>query len=170
MVNRIIITIIFLIIIIIISLVIFVNRIEKFEVNIQIPISISGTGTYQLTDVNNSFTDSYYKFTNGTCLFDLRQDLICSVLVIGGGGSGGSQGRNGSGGGILLFNDVTLKPGDYLIQIGDGGLPVKLINHNQINGYNGSNTIISSKSEIVLSNFVLFSDNCVSAIDASLFK
>ena len=58
MVNRIIITIIFLIIIIIISLVIFVNRIEKFEVNIQIPISISGTGTYQLTDVNNSFTDS----------------------------------------------------------------------------------------------------------------
>jgi hypothetical protein len=149
MINLIIITIIFLIIIIIISLLIFLNKIEKFEIDINNPISISGTGTYLLTNVNNNETDSYYKFTKGSCLFDLRQDLTCSVLVVGGGGSGGSQGKNGNGGGILLFNDITLKSGEYLITIGEGGEKVLLNNHNQINGNNGSNTIITSKSEII---------------------
>jgi hypothetical protein len=53
----------------------------------------------------------------------INKDIICDVLIVGGGGAGGNglEGGGGGGAGAVGMGTITLKSGTYIINIGNGG-------------------------------------------------
>ena len=61
----------------------------------------------------------------GVSTFTATAAAVASILVVAGGGAGGAfGGGGGGGGGVLLFQNVSLAPGNYTVTVGAGGLPV----------------------------------------------
>mgnify|MGYP000014686600 CR=1 FL=1 len=93
--------------------------------------------------------EAYYTtFTDTTApgSITFEQDTVCDILMVGGGGAGsGQHGGGGGAGKLILFNQVILSKGTYVINIGEGGTcPI-----NAGPGEKGGNT------EIKLGNIVL---------------
>jgi hypothetical protein len=100
-------------------------------------------------------TDVYEtRIFNGTGTFELYDNTICDILIVGGGGGGGFDGGGGGGGGQVLYytdnnvsfksgNSVSLNAGTYNINIGNGGIGGTSIT---TNGNDGGLTYISNNN------------------------
>lgn len=144
--------IIFLFIIIIcvlLTLIIINNNLEDFSIEYPIIITGNGNGNIILKNVENNDTYNYYMFTKGETIFNLKKLLVCDLLIIGGGGSGGSGGNDGYGGEVNYYKNIKLRPNKYIINVGNGGSPVELKDHNKYNGIDGSDSLIIFNSMIL---------------------
>jgi len=82
-------------------------------------------------------TDTYGLLGQTQYTFTIPDNVLCDILIIGGGGAGGyslSGGGGGAGGYVYLAN-VTLSQDTYIINVGKGG---SAIIGNGENGYNSS--------------------------------
>jgi len=74
-------------------------------------------------------TDNYFAFTStsGINSISFTENTICDILMVGGGGAGsGQHGGGGGAGRLILFDQITIPPGIYYINVGDGGKCVGL--------------------------------------------
>ena len=80
-------------------------------------------------DINliyNNFGTTKYKI-------EIQEPILCDILMVGGGGSGGfNAGGGGGAGGLVFGNDILLKSGEYVLEVGKGG---ELNNINQDNNH-----------------------------------
>ncbi len=53
--------------------------------------------------------------------FELSEDAMVDVLLVGGGGSGGYSGGGGGGGGVVVLTNCLLFAGTYQVGVGEGG-------------------------------------------------
>jgi len=93
------------------------------------PTLITGTNNY------------YYSFLTGTNNITIKKDILCDILVIGGGGSGACRhGGAGGAGALIYLKNQILTAGSYSIVIGAGGTAIVAT---ALDGNNGSDTIIT---------------------------
>ena len=115
----------------------------QIKYNIYNPISNSLLEPFVNNDnFYNSYVYENYTYTgtlNTTKYYKtFAQNTICDILVVGGGGGGGGSGGSGGGGAVVEFLNVNIPAGDYVINVGNGGIGA--IN----NAIAGSNGITSS--------------------------
>ena len=119
------------------------NNYFNYNDNIN-PITISSTNT------------KYISFTSSQKI-DINKDINCDILIVAGGGAGGggstnyySLGGGGGGGEVLYYTNkdtkktgekITLRKGEYTIEIGEGG---------NVSGANGMNSIIKYNDDVIL--------------------
>jgi hypothetical protein len=82
-------------------------------------------------------TDTYGLLGQTQYTFTIPDNVLCDILIIGGGGAGGYSlfGGGGGAGGYVYLANVTLSPDTYIINVGKGG---SAIIGNGENGYNSS--------------------------------
>ena len=90
------------------------------------PIVITGitTGTVGTTDSYMMFAYTIDNTGSGQTQYtiNIRENLVCDILIIGGGGAGGTYiGGGGGGGGVLYIQNTTIPIGTYYISVGNGG-------------------------------------------------
>lgn len=93
----------------------------------------------------------YVEFTENTNI-SLKNDIICDILIVGGGGAGGNNyGGGGGAGGVVYIENKILKKGDYIINIGAGGIADN--GATTVAGNNGEDSYIrkTNSAEIILS-------------------
>ena len=79
--------------------------------------------------------------------FMATENLICDILIVGGGGAGGyDRGAGGGAGACIIALSQSLNAGNYTIKVGNGGVITNTYNPggNGINSeiYNSANTLI----------------------------
>jgi hypothetical protein len=76
---------------------------------------------------------------------NIKENIVCDILIVGGGGGGGKFGGGGGGGSILFGTNIALNSGSCSIRVGDGGAGDSTPDDTTdgINGYNSSITINS---------------------------
>ena len=88
------------------------------------------TGTTNSLITTFGTTDSYMMFAytidntgsgQTQYILNIKENIICDILIVGGGGGGGKFGGGGGGGGILFAANTALNSGSYTIRVGDGG-------------------------------------------------
>jgi hypothetical protein len=113
------------------------------------PTTITGitTGTFGTTDSFMMFTYTIDNTGTGQTQYtiNIKENIICDILIVGGGGGGGKFGGGGGGGGILFGTNISLNTGTYSIRVGDGGAGDATSDDTTdgINGYDSSITINS---------------------------
>jgi len=123
------------------------------------PTAITGitTGTFGTTNSSMTTfgtTDSYMIFSytidntgSGQTQYtiNIKENIVCDILIVGGGGGGGKFGGGGGGGSILFGTNIALNSGSCSIRVGDGGAGDATSDDTTdgINGYNSSITINS---------------------------
>jgi hypothetical protein len=99
------------------------------------PTAITGitTGTFGTTNSSMTTfgtTDSYMIFSytidntgSGQTQYtiNIKENIVCDILIVGGGGGGGKFGGGGGGGSILFGTNIALNSGSCSIRVGDGG-------------------------------------------------
>ena len=99
------------------------------------------TYMYQLSDPRLNSEKKSIKFDN---------DTLCHIVMVGGGGSGGEnsgcEGGGGGGGGGVVYSSVIFRKGiEYILEIGNGGIP-----NERGTGNSGFNTAIYDKDKRIL--------------------
>jgi len=85
-----------------------------------------------------TYTSDTYGFIGQTqYTFTIPDNVLCDILIIGGGGAGGYSllGGGGGAGGYVYLSNVTLTADYYIIKVGKGG--ISTIGNGE-NGYNSS--------------------------------
>ena len=85
-----------------------------------------------------TYTSDTYGFIGQTqYTFTIPDNVLCDILIIGGGGAGGYSllGGGGGAGGYVYLSNVTLTADSYIIKVGKGG--ISSIGNGE-NGYNSS--------------------------------
>ena len=117
--------------------------IEKFNSD---NVSITGGGYMRKFDDSN--TNYFIQFnSNGTLV--ITSSITYEVFMIGGGGGAGYNHGGGGGAGAYYYDFITLEPGEYTINIGDGGAGGI---GDSIPPQNGGDTFITSKGRDITIN------------------
>ena len=118
------------------------GRIDLIQpLNYTLPSSISVTGTgNSIRKFNYNLLYNFAYFT-GPGNFIINSNLICDILIVGGGGGGGTGGAGGGAGNVLYITDYNLSAGTYSITVGSGGTGAATSITNGTNGGNSSMTI-----------------------------
>ena len=106
----------------------------------------AGGGTLtHYTDVSGSW--AVHTFTStGSSSFTCRYGLTADILVVAGGGGGGYDvGGGGGAGGMAIWQNASISPGNHAVIVGDGGGTATANSHP---GYSGESSRFGTFNEI----------------------
>jgi alpha-tubulin suppressor-like RCC1 family protein len=108
---------------------------SNLELNVESNIGFISSLSSDI-DVDYAAPYTYYTFLPGVHSFKIENEMNCEMLMVGGGGNSTYNiftSAGGGGGEVKLYNELTLLPGDYTVNVGEGGY----------------NTILSSNSVVI---------------------